>query len=32
VLAKIAEMPKPDRVMAERLHALIRTLVTKAVR
>ena len=23
VLAKIAEMPKPDRVMAERLHALI---------
>ena len=24
VLEKIAEMPKPDRVMAERLHALIR--------
>ena len=24
VLAKIAEMPKPDRVMAERLHALIK--------
>ncbi len=23
VLAKIAEMPKPDRVMAERLHAII---------
>ena len=23
ILAKIAEMPKPDRVMAERLHALI---------
>ena len=23
VLAKIAEMPKPDRIMAERLHALI---------
>ena len=25
VLAKIAEMPEPDRVMAERLHAIIRT-------
>jgi uncharacterized protein YdhG (YjbR/CyaY superfamily) len=25
VLAKIAEMPKSDRVMAERLHALIKT-------
>ncbi len=24
VLAKIAEMPKPDRAMAERLHALIK--------
>jgi uncharacterized protein YdhG (YjbR/CyaY superfamily) len=24
VLAKIAEMPKPDRVMAERLHAVIK--------
>ena len=24
VLAKIAEMPEPDRVMAERLHALIK--------
>ena len=24
VLAKIAEMPKPDRVMAERLHALVK--------
>ena len=24
VLAKIAEMPKPDRVMAERLHAIVR--------
>jgi uncharacterized protein YdhG (YjbR/CyaY superfamily) len=24
VLAKIAEMPKPDRVLAERLHALIK--------
>src|SRR5213594_3363228 len=24
VLAKIAEMPKPDRAMAERLHAIIR--------
>jgi uncharacterized protein YdhG (YjbR/CyaY superfamily) len=24
VLAKIAEMPEPDRVMAERLHAIIR--------
>jgi uncharacterized protein YdhG (YjbR/CyaY superfamily) len=24
VLAKIAEMPKPDRVMAERLHALLK--------
>ena len=23
VLAKIAEMPKPDRTMAERLHAII---------
>jgi len=27
VLAKIAEMPEPDRVMAERLHALIKTSV-----
>jgi uncharacterized protein YdhG (YjbR/CyaY superfamily) len=25
VLAKIAEMPEPDRVMAERIHALIKT-------
>ncbi len=25
VLAKIAEMPEPDRVMAERLHAIIKT-------
>ncbi len=25
VLAKIAEMPEPDRTMAERLHALIKT-------
>jgi uncharacterized protein YdhG (YjbR/CyaY superfamily) len=25
VLAKIAEMPKPDRAMAERLHAVIKT-------
>jgi uncharacterized protein YdhG (YjbR/CyaY superfamily) len=25
VLAKIAEMPQPDRAMAERLHALIKT-------
>jgi uncharacterized protein YdhG (YjbR/CyaY superfamily) len=25
VLAKIAEMPEPDRVMAEQLHALIKT-------
>ncbi|HEX2686529.1 MAG TPA: DUF1801 domain-containing protein [Kofleriaceae bacterium] len=25
VLAKIAEMPEPDRAMAERLHALIKT-------
>jgi uncharacterized protein YdhG (YjbR/CyaY superfamily) len=25
VLAKIAEMPKPDRVMAERLHAIVKT-------
>jgi uncharacterized protein YdhG (YjbR/CyaY superfamily) len=25
VLAKIAEMPKSDRVMAERLHALVKT-------
>jgi uncharacterized protein YdhG (YjbR/CyaY superfamily) len=25
VLAKIAELPAPDRVMAERLHAVIRT-------
>src|SRR4029079_15811623 len=25
VLAKIAEMPKPDRVLPERLHALIKT-------
>src|SRR6266700_1077472 len=25
VLAKIAEMPKPDRAMAERLHAIIKT-------
>jgi uncharacterized protein YdhG (YjbR/CyaY superfamily) len=24
VLAKIAEMPKPDRIMAERLHAIIK--------
>jgi uncharacterized protein YdhG (YjbR/CyaY superfamily) len=24
VLAKIAEMPKPDRVMAERIHALVK--------
>src|SRR5713226_854248 len=24
VLAKIAEMPKPDRAMAERLHAIIK--------
>jgi uncharacterized protein YdhG (YjbR/CyaY superfamily) len=24
VLAKIAEMPKPDRVMAERLHAIVK--------
>ena len=24
VLAKIAEMPEPDRVMAERLHAIIK--------
>jgi uncharacterized protein YdhG (YjbR/CyaY superfamily) len=24
LLAKIAEMPKPDRVMAERLHAIVR--------
>ena len=24
VLAKIAEMPKPDRVMAERIHAIVR--------
>src|SRR5216684_9395587 len=24
VLAKIAQMPKPDRVMAERLHAIIK--------
>ncbi len=27
VLAKIAEMPEPDRVMAERLHALIKATV-----
>jgi uncharacterized protein YdhG (YjbR/CyaY superfamily) len=27
ILAKIAEMPKPDRVMAERLHALITATV-----
>ena len=27
VLAKIAEMPEPDRVMAERLHALIKASV-----
>ena len=26
VLAKIAEMPEPDRAMAERLHALIRSV------
>lgn len=25
VLAKIAEMPEPDRVMAERLHAIVKT-------
>jgi uncharacterized protein YdhG (YjbR/CyaY superfamily) len=25
VLAKIAEMPEPDRVMAERIHAIIKT-------
>jgi len=25
VLAKIAEMPEPDRAMAERLHAIIKT-------
>jgi uncharacterized protein YdhG (YjbR/CyaY superfamily) len=25
VLAKIAEMPEPDRVLAERLHAIIKT-------
>ncbi|WP_210479299.1 iron chaperone [Naasia sp. SYSU D00948] len=25
VLAKIAEMPEPDRVMAERIHAIVRT-------
>jgi uncharacterized protein YdhG (YjbR/CyaY superfamily) len=25
VLAKIAEMPKPDRVMAERLHAIVKS-------
>jgi uncharacterized protein YdhG (YjbR/CyaY superfamily) len=25
VLAKIAEMPKPDRVMAERIHAIVKT-------
>ena len=25
VLAKIAEMPKPDRVMGERIHAIVRT-------
>ena len=25
VLAKIAEMPKPDRVMAERIHAVVNT-------
>src|SRR5437588_8517170 len=25
VLAKIAEMPKPDRAMAERLHAIIKS-------
>jgi hypothetical protein len=25
VLAKIAELPAPDRAMAERLHAVIRT-------
>ena len=33
VLAKIAAMPEPDRVMAERLHAIIRpsALVKKAV-
>ncbi|MGC8827877.1 MAG: iron chaperone [Anaerolineae bacterium] len=27
VLAKIAEMPEPDRAMAQRLHELIRTVV-----
>jgi uncharacterized protein YdhG (YjbR/CyaY superfamily) len=27
VLAKIAEMPEPDRVMAERLHAIIKASV-----
>ena len=27
VLAKIAEMPEPDRIMAERLHALIKASV-----
>jgi uncharacterized protein YdhG (YjbR/CyaY superfamily) len=27
VLAKIAEMPEPDRVMAERLHALVKASV-----
>ena len=27
VLAKIAEMPEPDRVMAERIHAIIRASV-----
>jgi len=26
VLAKIAEMPQPDRAMAERLHAIIKTI------
>ena len=34
VLAKIAEMPKPDRVMAERIHAIVKakapTLTPKA--
>jgi uncharacterized protein YdhG (YjbR/CyaY superfamily) len=25
VLAKIAEMPEPDRIMAERIHAVIKT-------
>ena len=25
VLAKIAEMPEPDRAMAERIHAIVKT-------